>query len=303
MEEKKIKVLDHGFVKLIDFMGSDSAIVQAARVSYGEGTKSVSDDRKLIRYMMRNSHSGPFEMVEVKLEVMVPNYIWKQWLRHRTASISEVSSRYSIVVDSTQKTNPSEWRSQDKINKQSSSGKISNEIGIFLSGKEKELLDLSRDIYANRLTMGVAREQARKDLPMSVYTNAIWKIDLHNLMHFLELRLSEHAQLEIREYAKAILSIVEDLFPLTIEAFKDYRLNKVTLSAQEQIIILHLVCGRNTAKPDYVFLREKLLEIGFISEKDGKYKKSNEFIELEKKLELMGLDSILRVACNWPECE
>ena len=192
---KEFQVLDKGFVKLVDFMGSDDAIVQAARVSYGAGTKKVSEDNALIRYLMRHNHTSPFEMCEVKLHVKVPMDTWRQWIRHRTANVNEYSTRYSVAIDDKQETCPAEWRKQATDNKQGSGAFFNEFEGAALSIGERELQAMADSIYANRLEVGVAREQARKDLPLSTYTEAYWKIDLHNLFHFLALRMDAHAQL------------------------------------------------------------------------------------------------------------
>ncbi len=239
---RKFAVLDDGFVCLVDVMGDDSSVVQAARVSYGAGTKRVSDDRTLIRYLMRHRHTTPFEMAELKLLVRVPMDTWRQWIRHRTASVNEYSTRYSVAIDSAQKTPPDGWRRQAKSNRQGSGGPLPVELGKELSREEQELHEFARRVYQRRLELGVAREQARKDLPLSTYTEAYWKIDLHNLLHFLELRMDPHAQLEIRQYAHTIgHQIVKPLFPLVWEAFEDYRLNSLTLSRLDQELVQNLV--------------------------------------------------------------
>ena len=188
-----INVLDDGFVRVIDYMGSDEAIVQAARVSYGAGTKKVQQDRGLIRYLMRHRHSTPFEMCEIKFHLRVPMDAWRQWIRHRTANINEYSTRYSIAIDASQTTKPDEWRLQAQSNRQGSEGFLDKGKGEELSRKENELQNLARDVYNERLDLGIAREQARKELPLSTYTEAYWNIDLHNLLHFLALRMDEHA--------------------------------------------------------------------------------------------------------------
>ena len=275
---QKIPVLNDGFVCLVDVMGDDAAVVQAARTSYGAGTKAVLDDRGLLRYLMRLRHSTPFEMVELKFLVRVPMDTWRQWVRHRTASINEYSTRYSEAIDSQQVTAPDEWRLQTKTNKQGSDGILEtwpegwhwefnaedtdhnrltgpdgrefNELplicetpGGFLSWMELLHQSASTVVYDSRLELGVAREQARKDLPLSTYTEAYWKIDLHNLLHFLQLRLDDHAQLEIRKYAQALSEIVKQLVPLTWEAFEDYRLNALYLSGPEQQALRQLLEG------------------------------------------------------------
>jgi thymidylate synthase (FAD) len=231
---KKFPVLDDGFVYLVDMMGDDSSIVQAARVSYGAGTKTVNDDRGLIRYLMRHRHSTPFEMVELKFHVRVPMDTWRQWVRHRTANINEYSTRYSEAIDSQQSTSPDKWRTQSTTNKQGSGDYLPETLGTKLSNVETEFHKASRELYDQRLAAGVAREQARKDLPLSTYTEAYWKIDLHNLLHFLALRMDSHAQEEIRCYASTIgYSIVSQVLPFVWEAFEDYRLQAVTLTKTE----------------------------------------------------------------------
>src|SRR4051812_15396175 len=200
---KKLPVLNDGFVCLVDVMGDDSSVVQAARVSYGAGTKKVSDDRTLIRYLLRHRHTTPFEMAEIKLHVRVPMDCWRQWIRHRTASVNEYSTRYSVAIEASQRTRAGDWRAQSSSNKQGSGEHLPLEIGERLTIQEKEIQDQARSVYNERLAVGVAREQARKDLPLSTYTEAYWKIDLHNLLHFLELRMASHAQAEIRDYANA----------------------------------------------------------------------------------------------------
>ena len=181
---RKFPVLDDGFVCLVDVMGDDQSVVQAARVSYGEGTRRVSDDRALIRYLMRHRHTTPFEMAEIKLLVRVPMDAWRQWIRHRTANVNEYSTRYSIAIDAAQQTPPGEWRTQSASNRQGSEGFFSADEGESLTAAEAELHAAARRVYQERIDRGVAREQARKDLPLSTYTEAYWKIDLHNLLHF-----------------------------------------------------------------------------------------------------------------------
>ncbi|MEI6241707.1 MAG: FAD-dependent thymidylate synthase, partial [Planctomycetia bacterium] len=178
---KKFPVLDDGFVALVDCMGDDGSVVQAARVSYGEGTRKVSDDRQLIRYLLRHAHTTPFEMAELKFVVRVPMDCWRQWIRHRTASVNEYSTRYSLAIDSMQTTPLDEWRTQATVNRQGSAGLLDRTAGETFTAAETELQGLARKVYEERLEAGIAREQARKDLPLSTYTEAYWKIDLHNL--------------------------------------------------------------------------------------------------------------------------
>lgn len=238
------RVLDDGFVRVIDYMGSDSSIVQAARVSYGAGTKRIHEDRGLIRYLIRHRHTTPFEMCELKLHLRVPMDCWRQWIRHRMASVNEYSTRYSVAIDAAQRTPPGEWRLQAAGNRQGSQGFLAEERGQALSDREAELQELSRKVYEERLAAGIAREQARKDLPLSTYTEAYWKIDLHNLLHFLALRMDDHAQEEIRAYATTIgEEIVQRWCPLAWEAFLDYRKLGMQLSRLEVKVLQAIGSG------------------------------------------------------------
>ena len=281
---KPFKVLDDGFVRVVDYMGSDQSIVQAARVSYGAGTKKVSQDRGLIRYLMRHYHSTPFEMCEIKLHVRVPMDAWRQWIRHRTANINEYSTRYSIAIDQAVKTDPGEWRFQSQSNKQGSEGFLELEAGKSLSEEEDELHRNLWQIYNDRIEKGVAREQARKDLPLSTYTEAYWKIDLHNLLHFLRLRMDKHAQLEIRRYAETIgHEIVKRWVPLAWEAFEDYRMKSTSFSGLEMELLSLIANNRNA---DAIV---KAKEFGWLKYKDSKIIKNLERIEFEEKLESINL--------------
>jgi thymidylate synthase (FAD) len=238
---KKFPVLNDGFVCLVDIMGDDQSVVQAARVSYGEGTRKVSDDRGLIRYLLRHRHTTPFEMAEIKLLVRVPMDCWRQWIRHRTANVNEYSTRYSLAIDAMQTTTSEDWRTQAAQNRQGSGGFLDAQQGAALSASEAEFQERARALYEERIALGVAREQARKDLPLSTYTEAYWKVDLHNLLHFLALRMDNHAQWEIREYATTIgQQIVRHLFPIVWEAFVDYRLEGVYLTRLERDVIARL---------------------------------------------------------------
>lgn len=238
---EKFPVLDDGFVCLVDCMGDDSSVVQAARVSYGAGTKKVSDDRTLIRYLLRHRHTTPFEMAELKLLVRVPMDCWRQWIRHRTANVNEYSTRYSVAIDSAQSTPPDQWRAQSAVNRQGSEGFLPGDVGEQLTASEHAFQEAAEKLYIDRLDAGVAREQARKDLPLCTYTEAYWKIDLHNLLNFLALRMDEHAQWEIRQYATTIgEKIVQPLFPVVWEAFVDYRREAMFLSRLEIGVIERL---------------------------------------------------------------
>jgi thymidylate synthase (FAD) len=239
---QKFSVLDDGFVCLVDIMGDDQSVVQAARVSYGEGTRKVSDDRGLIRYLLRHRHTTPFEMAEIKLLVRVPMDCWRQWIRHRTANVNEYSTRYSLAIDAMQTTSPEGWRTQAANNRQGSGAALELVDGEKLTAAETEFQRAARALYEQRIAQGVAREQARKDLPLSTYTEAYWKVDLHNLLHFLALRMDSHAQWEIREYARTIgEQIVQPLFPLVWEAFVDYRTEGVYLTRLDRGVIARLM--------------------------------------------------------------
>ncbi len=283
---KPFKVLDDGFIRVIDYMGSDQSIVQAARVSYGKGTKQVRQDRGLIRYLMRHKHTTPFEMCEIKLHIRIPMDAWRQWIRHRTANVNEYSTRYSIAIDSAYETAPDMWRKQSKDNKQGSEGFLPEELGKELSKQEKEMHRIVREIYQKRVDLGVAREQARKDLPLSTYTEAYWKIDLHNLLHFLRLRMDSHAQYEIRQYAEIIGNeIVSKWVPLTWEAFSDFQLNTTEFSALEVEILKNIINQNPVAA---LALAENA---GWLRKKDGKLVKSLERTEFEQKLEKLNLNA------------
>lgn len=285
---QKFPVLDDGFVCLVDVMGDDGSIVQAARVSYGAGTKKVSDDRTLIRYLMRHRHSTPFEMAEIKLLVRVPMDCWRQWIRHRTANVNEYSTRYSLAIDAAQTTPPGEWRTQSESNRQGSEGFLDESLGATLTESEREFQDSARKLYEQRIEQGVAREQARKDLPLATYTEAYWKIDLHNLLHFLALRMDSHAQLEIRDYATTIgEQIVKPLFPLVWEAFVDYRRQGQFLSRLDRGVIQRLAstaAERGLAPP---YSQELFLEVQ--DESWRELKRSRERDECAGKLRSLGL--------------
>ena len=230
-----IKCLDAGFVRLIDYMGDDAAIVQAARVSYGKGTKKVSGDRGLLRYLIRNRHTSPFEMNEIKLHVKMPIFVARQWIRHRTANVNEISARYSVLDKEFYLPSPENLAVQSKNNKQGR-GQVLNaeQSARVLSMLKADALN-AYDTYETLLgdEYDLARELARMNLPVNWYTQWYWKIDLHNLMHFLSLRMDSHAQYEIRVFADAIGAIVKDWVPLVWEAFQDYRLGGAFLSKHE----------------------------------------------------------------------
>jgi len=245
-------VLDHGFVRVIDYMGDDGAIVQAARVSYGKGTKAVSNDEGLIRYLMRHWHSTPFEMCEIKLHVKLPVFVARQWIRHRTANVNEYSARYSILDREFYIPAPDALAAQSTVNNQGR--------GAVLDGAEAErVLDMLKsdsarayDHYEAMLSQdgqqGLARELARMNLPANVYTQWYWKTDLHNLFHFLRLRADPHAQYEIRVYAEAICKVVADWVPFAYRAFEDYRLGGVQLSAKAVECLRRMLQGEEVTQ-------------------------------------------------------
>lgn len=278
------KVLDDGFVRCVDYMGSDASIVQAARVSYGSGTKKVSEDRGLIRYLLRHRHTTPFEMCEIKFHVRVPMDCWRQWIRHRTANVNEYSTRYSIAIDASQKTPAGAWRVQSTDSKQGSAGFLDAAQGEKLTKRERELQEQARAVYNERLALGIAREQARKDLPLSTYTEAYWKVDLHNLLHFIALRMDAHAQLEIREYATVLgQEFVKRWCPIAWEAFMDYRYEGMHLTRIEVAVMGALGAGRTD---DALAAAKKA---GWLERSEKGLKRNRERAEFEAKLKALNL--------------
>lgn len=235
---KEFQCLDNGFVRLVDFMGDDSSIVQAARVSYGKGTKSVRQDRGLVRYLMRHRHTTPFEMVEFKFHVKLPIFVARQWIRHRTANVNEYSGRYSEMKDDFYTPEISNIRPQSKSNKQGRGNEVfdNNEANV-IKNKINNYQTQSFNHYEDLLETGLAREIARINLPLSNYTEWYWKIDLHNLFHFLKLRMDSHAQYEIRIYAEKMAEIVKAVVPVAYEAFEDYSLYGSNFSRIELLVI------------------------------------------------------------------
>lgn len=279
--EKHIPCLDHGFVKLVDYMGNDTEIARAARVSYGRGTKKVQEDNALIRYLLRNKHTSPFEMVEIKLHCKMPIFVARQWIRHRTANVNEYSGRFSIMSNEFYVPSPDVLKKQSEENKQGRDEDLSHEqkqrvIEILTSDFSKVYTD-----YQELTEIGLAKELARIGLSVANYTEWFWKIDLHNLFHFLRLRLDPHAQYEIRVYAEAISQIVKDLCPASYKAFEDYILNSISLSQQEIDWIRKIVSGIIHISGDYV---EEYTP--FEHEKSKKIKKETN--DLIKKLDKLG---------------
>ena len=230
-----INVLDNGFVRLVDWMGDDSRIVQTARVSYGAGTKSVREDRQLIRYLLRHAHTSPFEHVELAFHLKLPIFVFAQLVRHRMASVNSQSARYSVMKDEFYV--PETLRTQSKSNKQGSEGSAAYSE-LLLSFIEKHDHDAYK-LYEELLERGVAREQARVVLPQNLYTEVYWKQDLHNLFHMLKLRTDSHAQQEIRVYADAMYNTTKRIVPVAIGAWEDYRRDSITLSVFEQKLLSH----------------------------------------------------------------
>ena len=254
---KPLPALDHGFVRVVDYMGDDTAIVQSARVSYGKGTKKISNDKGLIKYLMRHWHSTPFEMCEIKLHVKLPIFIARQWIRHRTANVNEYSARYSILDKEFYIPSVENLASQSQVNKQGRAESLSSEEAekvITLLKNDAEQTYRNYEVMLNENSegetlddgsMGIARELARMNLTLNTYTQWYWKIDLNNLLHFLALRADAHAQYEIRVYADIILDIVKKWVPVTYEAFEDYRVGGTQLSAKEILILKKIIKGEN----------------------------------------------------------
>ena len=256
-----LPVLDHGFVRVIDYMGDDGAIVQAARVSYGRGTRRVSEDRGLINYLMRHRHTTPFEMCEIKYHVKLPIFVARQWIRHRTANVNEYSARYSILDNEFYIPSPEHLAAQSAANRQGRDQIIEGDAA-------RRVLDLLRDDserayagYAELLNEdetgtprekswpGLARELARMNLSLNFYTQWYWKTDLHNLLHFLSLRADPHAQYEIRAYAETMLETVQRWVPLAHAAFLEYRLNAATISATALAVLRRMLEGEKVDQP------------------------------------------------------
>ena len=245
-------VLDHGFVRVIDYMGDDAAIVQAARVSYGAGTRHVSNDEGLIRYLMRHWHSTPFEMCEVKLHVKLPVFVARQWIRHRTANVNEYSARYSILDREFYIPDPSALAAQSTVNNQGRGEVLGPEESArvleILKGDAARAYDHYEAMISDEGQQGLARELARMNLPANIYTQWYWKTDLHNLFHFLRLRADAHAQYEIRVYAEEIGRLVADWVPLAWKAFLDYRVGGATLSAKALDCLRRMLAGEEVTQ-------------------------------------------------------
>ena len=274
----KHPVLRHGYVVLVDYMGNDAAIVQAARVSYGAGTKTLRDDRGLIRYLMRHRHTTPFEMVEFKFLVRLPIYVARQMIRHRTASVNEYSARYSIIPDEFDLPPVGDIRRQSTRNRQGRGEPLAAEVSERFRG---DLDRISREAYAaysTALAAGVARETARLVLPLAYYTEWYWKINLYNIFHFLSLRLDPHAQEEIRRYAAEMASIVRAVCPIAYEAFEEFQLDGISLSRRERVAVRALLEGLS---PEAACERAGLR----LRKEDGSPMSTGEGVEFLEKLE------------------
>ncbi|MGB6441683.1 MAG: FAD-dependent thymidylate synthase [Thermoplasmata archaeon] len=280
----KHPVLAHGFVVLVDYMGNDSAIVQAARVSYGQGTKTVRDDRGLVRYLMRHRHTTPFEMVEFKFLVRLPIFVARQWVRHRASSLNEYSARYSIVPDEYEVPPPEEIRHQSTRNRQGRGEPLPPAV---VDRVRSDLEAVSKDAYAGysrALDAGVARETARLILPVAYYTQWYWKINLHNLFHFLSLRLDAHSQEEIRLYAAEIARLARVVCPVAFEAFEEFQVEGLHLGRRERRALRALLEGKTPT--------EACEAAGLaLTRDDGKPMGSGEGVEFLEKLErIRGVD-------------
>ncbi|MEZ5690280.1 MAG: FAD-dependent thymidylate synthase [Rickettsiales bacterium] len=276
-----LPVLDHGFVRVIDYMGTDSAIVQAARVSYGKGTKKVNEDAGLINYLLRHRHTTPFEMCEIKFHIKLPIFIARQWIRHRTANVNEYSGRYSIMDKEFYIPAPEHLAAQSKSNRQGRgnvlSGDEANRVLELLKQDARTAYThyeemLNEDIDENVLDenkSGLARELARMNLSLNFYTQWYWKIDLHNLLHFLSLRADGHAQYEIRAYAEVMLAILKAWLPITYNAFMDYRVGGASLSAKGLAVVKKMIAGEKVSQEESGMSKGEWRELMSIIEVDG----------------------------------
>ncbi len=261
-KNKKIKVLNHGFIRLVDYLGSDDRIVEAARVSYGKGTKSTRENKQLIDYLLRNQHTSPFEQVVFTFHLKMPIFVARQWVRHRTARMNEISGRYSVMSEEFYVPARGNVHYQSESNRQGrdEKRKVPPELVEKFIAKFEQI---NREAYAHYKGMiddDLTRELARIALPLSLYTEFYWQMDLHNLLHFIELRMESHAQLEIRLYAQKIADIVKTVVPFAWEAFENHVLNSRKLSAEELEVVRDLIEGRNSEADERTMrtLREKL---------------------------------------------
>lgn len=278
-----IEVLDQGFLYLVDYMGNDEAIEQAARVSYGAGTRQVQETRGLIRYLLRHQHTTPFEMIEVKFHAKMPIFVARQWIRHRTANVNEMSARYSVLPDEFYVPEDEVIQLQSTDNKQGRGEQADEETRRDVRRFLKMDAHQAYEHYTEMIEAGAARELARANLPVSIYTEWYWKIDLHNLMHFLKLRLDSHAQYEIRVFGEAMAQIVGESFPLAWEAFEDYVLYSERFSRQElEVLRSFLEVSRNSSGvPEAQMLEGVINAVGITN--------SRELEELHSKFNRLGV--------------
>ena len=258
---KPLKVLDRGFIRVVDYMGNDASVVQAARVSYGKGTKKKSEDNNLIRYLLRHKHTTPFEMCEIKLHIKLPIFIARQWIRHRTASVNEYSARYSILEDEFYFPKIENLSTQSTTNKQGGGNKIEENHAKVILKKLKEdslrcydsykwMLNEENDKSYEKNRKGLSRELARINLTLNTYTQWYWKIDLHNFMHFVNLRAEDHSQFEIREYGKTLIKILKSWAPLTYDAFMSYKFSSSEISREGLDVIKKMIAGKKVSIKD-----------------------------------------------------
>ena len=258
---KPFSVLDHGFIRVVDYMGNDSAVVQAARVSYGAGTRKVREDQGLIRYLIRHRHTTPFEMCEIKFHVKLPIFVARQWIRHRTANINEYSARYSILDNEFYIPAPEHLARQSSTNRQGRGSVLEGSQALTVMRMLRddatrahahyvEMMDISGAEEDQADSPGLARELARMNLTLNFYTQWYWKVNLHNFMHFLSLRGDQHAQYEIRAYANVMLEILKKWVPDTFDAFSDYRLGATELSAKSIIVLRKMLAGEKVVQSD-----------------------------------------------------
>ncbi|MCH7555254.1 MAG: FAD-dependent thymidylate synthase [Proteobacteria bacterium] len=277
---KEIPVLDHGFIRVVDYLGDDGAVVQAARVSYGKGTRKVSNDRGLIRYLLRHRHTTPLEMCEIKFHVKLPMFVARQWIRHRTANVNEYSARYSILDREYHIPAPDQLGTQSRSNRQGRDAVLEGKEAARVLQLLREDAERCHDHYMEMLNedeggntldtdrKGLARELARINLTLNTYTQWYWKIDLHNLLHFLSLRADPHSQYEIRVYADAMLDTLRRWVPITYEAFTDYRLGAAQFSAKGLQVVKRLIGGESVTQENSAMSKREWRELMAVLERE-----------------------------------
>lgn len=269
---KPLPVLDHGFVRVVDYMGDDASVVQAARVSYGRGTKKVQEDRGLINYLLRHWHTTPFEMAEIKLHVKLPIFVARQWIRHRMANVNEYSARYSVMDREFYVPSPEHLAAQSSVNRQGRGDLLTGQEAQDVLAMLREDASRNYDHYVEMLNdpaegsysedrAGLARELARMNLTMNVYTQWYWKTDLHNFMNFLRLRADSHAQYEIRAYAEVMVDLLAKWVPLVHEAFMEHRMGSVQLSATALKAVRRMIAGEKVDQPSSGLSRREWAEL------------------------------------------